>query len=323
MIEQNIKQTITVDQADQKVFNSKILLFGEYGIIKNAMGLSIPFNDYFGSLAFSAKSGEHQKSSNETLSSFAQYLRELKQNDELLCDLDHVKLESDIYDGLYFDSTIPQGFGVGSSGALCAAIYNDYSINRIEKGELTNDQLILLKEIFAQMESFFHGKSSGLDPLSCYLSVPVLVKSKTDLSLIDLPSKNKSGSIFLIDTGIPGNTEPLVKWFGEQYANQGFASMFKDEFIPFNDQCIKQFLKGETKALFQSLYQLSKFLHDNLSPMIPDAFKEIWSYGLETGAYTLKLCGSGGGGYILGFTPDYKKVQKVLADYNIKEIYQF
>jgi hypothetical protein len=33
-------------------FHSKILLFGEYSIIQNSMGLSIPFNQYEGMMDF-------------------------------------------------------------------------------------------------------------------------------------------------------------------------------------------------------------------------------------------------------------------------------
>jgi len=77
---------------------------------------------------------------------------------------------------LYFDSSIPQGYGVGSSGALVAAIYDTYAIDKIEATEtLTRDKLLRLKEIFSLMESFFHGKSSGLDPLNSYLSIPILM----------------------------------------------------------------------------------------------------------------------------------------------------
>ena len=31
------------------------------------------------------------------------------------------------------------------------------------------------------MESFFHGKSSGLDPLNSYLSIPILINSKDNI----------------------------------------------------------------------------------------------------------------------------------------------
>ena len=59
---------------------------------------------------------------------------------------------------MYFDSSIPQGYGVGSSGALVAAIYDQYALNKITVLEnLTKDKLVQLKTVFAAMESFFTG----------------------------------------------------------------------------------------------------------------------------------------------------------------------
>jgi mevalonate kinase len=37
----------------------------------------------------------------------------------------------------------------------------------------------------------------------------------------------------------------------------------------------------------------------------------------------LKLCGSGGGGYILGFTEDLERAKLSLKDYKLEVVYQF
>ena len=52
--------------------------------------------------------------------------------------------------------------------------------------------------------------------------------------------------------------------------------------------------------------------------MIPEGFKDVWKQGIETGDYYLKLCGSGGGGYILGFTRDYANAQEQLKGYELE-----
>ena len=57
--------------------------------------------------------------------------------------------------------------------------------------------------------------------------------------------------------------------------------------------------------------------------MIPDVFKKLWKQGIDTNSYYLKLCGSGGGGYILGFAKDYKEAEKYLKEYNPHVIYKF
>ena len=55
-------------------------------------------------------------------------------------------------------------------------------LNKIkEKRNSQIQNIIVLKNIFSKMESFFHGESSGLDPVNSYLSSPILIKSKNDI----------------------------------------------------------------------------------------------------------------------------------------------
>jgi mevalonate kinase len=56
--------------------------------------------------------------------------------------------------------------------------------------------------------------------------------------------------------------------------------------------------------------------------MIPHKFEEIWRKGLETNAYYLKLCGSGGGGFVLGFTQDFEQAEKMLIGHKLQVIYK-
>lgn len=303
----------------ESLFYSKILLFGEYGIIQDAMGLSIPYNFYKGKLQFKT-----DESSNDSLKKFSQYLEELKSKGELIAELNLDQFNKDIEAGLSFDSSIPQGFGVGSSGALVAAIYDRYSVHSIDAETVSKDQLSELKAIFGQMESYFHGKSSGLDPLICYLNLPVLIRSANDLDTIGLPTEQQEskGAIFLLDTKKPGETQPMVQIFMEKMKESGFRNMLKTEFKKYNDACISSFLKGDFKPLFSNMKHLSALALQNFSPMIPEGYKEIWKKGIETGDYYLKLCGSGGGGYILGFTQDLKKAEKALSGYQLELVYK-
>jgi mevalonate kinase len=57
---------------------------------------------------------------------------------------------------MYFDSSIPQGYGVGSSGALVAAIYDRYAQDKITVLENLTRESYCKKNIFSQM--LFHGK---------------------------------------------------------------------------------------------------------------------------------------------------------------------
>ncbi|MBD3723630.1 MAG: mevalonate kinase [Flavobacteriaceae bacterium] len=308
------------------LFYSKILLFGEYGIIEDSKGLSIPYNFYKGALKKGDNLSDNAKKSNESLMRFADYLEKLQSEQPELVTFDIDTLKQDVAHGMYFDSSIPQGYGVGSSGALVAAIYDKYALNKITVLEnLTREKLLQLKAIFGQMESFFHGKSSGLDPLNSYLSLPILINSKDNIEPTGIPSQSKQGkgAVFLIDSGIVGETAPMVNIFMENLKDQGFRNMIKSQFIKYTDACVENFLNGDVKSLFENTKKLSKVVLNNFKPMIPEQFHQVWQKGIESNDYYLKLCGSGGGGYILGFTQDLEKAKQSLKEYKLEVVYNF
>lgn len=307
------------------LFYAKILLFGEYGIIKDSKGLAIPYNQYQGGLYTGDLSDEKRKDSNQKLKAFYTYLSEQqKQNTDLL-KLDLQSFKKDLQFGLYFDSNIPEGYGVGSSGAVVAAIYERYATEKITVLEnLTREKLLQLKEIFALMESYFHGKSSGLDPLNSYLSIPILIQSKENIEPAGIPSqKGGKGAIFLIDSEQIGETGDMVRIFMEKMKNEGFRKTLKTEFIRYTDACVSDFLHGNVTSLFGNLKHLSSTVYKNFKPMIPTHMRDVWQQGIASDDYYLKLCGSGGGGYILGFAEDFEKVQKQLKDYKLQVVYRF
>lgn len=304
------------------LFYAKILLFGEYGIIKDSKGLAIPFNTYRGALKSSDNLEGTSKISNENLLKFYSYLSTLNTD---LVSFDLSGFKSDLENGMYFDSSIPQGYGVGSSGALVASIYDKYADDKITVLEnLTREKLLKLKSVFSLMESFFHGQSSGLDPLNSYLSLPILINSKENIEPAGIPSqKEGKGAVFLLDSEQIGETEPMVNIFMNKMKNEGFRKMISEEFSITTDACIEDFLGGNVKSLFGNVKSLSKIVLKNFKPMIPDAFHKVWENGISSNDYYLKLCGSGGGGYILGFAEDYEKAQKSLKDYRLELVYRF
>jgi mevalonate kinase len=304
------------------LFYAKILLFGEYGIIKDSKGLAIPYNSYQGSLIISDDLNDQSRESNEKLRAFYGYLKELNDPDISL-RLDEMK--RDIDRNMHFESSIPQGYGVGSSGALVAAIYDKYANDKITVLEnLTRDKLLKLKSVFSRMESFFHGKSSGLDPLNSYLSLPILINSKDNLEPTGIPSQaSGKGAVFLLDSEMIGETQPMVNIFMNKMKNEGFRKMIDQDFARYTDSCIDDFLQGDVKSLFGNVKKLSKVVLKHFKPMIPQSFHELWRHGIESNDYYLKLCGSGGGGYILGFAEDYERAKVALKDYKLELVYKF
>jgi len=292
-----------------KKYFSKILLFGEYGIINNSNALAIPYEEYSGQILFS----DNSTSSNTTLHKLYKYMIE-KRLDNLF---DTISFQKDLKEGVFFKSNIPVNYGLGSSGALVAALYDSYSLNK-NKIDLSET----IKEL-SSIESFFHGKSSGLDPLTSYLNSPIIVDSKKNLKKLDktlINSSHDNKGFFLIDTKISSKTQPLVDFFLNKLKDVSYKKSFENKFIKSTNNCIKFFLKNDQTNLFSEMKFLSASTLNLFNKMIPESFKNLWIYCLDSKDVALKLCGSGGGGYIMGYSIDLKKTIKELCDYNIKPI---
>jgi mevalonate kinase len=311
-----------------KIFYSKILLFGEYSVIFNSMGLSIPYSHFKGELDFINQDKytdlTFAHESNRLIHSFADHLRKLISQKDLGVPFNISRLFRDLEKGLFFESTIPQGFGLGSSGALVAALYDMYAEEKMRNlKRLGKSHIKKLKETFSQLESYFHGTSSGLDPLNCYIKSPLLIRNKSDIQVVDLPGARNlgEGSIFLIDTGKPRKTGPLVDMFLERAHNdEQFYRSIHDQFIPATNNCITSLMNGEIQNFFGHLYQLSSYQYEFMTTMIPEAFRDIWKKGIDTGDFNLKLCGSGGGGFLLGFARNYDEIKEEFLRRSIQPI---
>lgn len=307
---------------NKPLFYAKILLFGEYGIIEDSQGLTVPYNFYKGCLQFSGLESDFEKKSNLSLKNYYHYLESLTLEEAFQMDLD--SMNADIQKGLFFNSNIPQGYGVGSSGAMVAALFDRYSLRKKKPTSISKQELIPLQRAFGLMESYFHGKSSGMDPLICYMNFPILIENKQSLDRVELPKEVAGkGAIFLIDSGEMGETEPMVQLFFEKLKNEGFRNTLRNEFIKYNNACIHNFLIKDMNPFFVNVKNLSQWAYEHFRPMIPTSIIKIWKKGLQSNAYYLKLCGSGGGGYILGFTQDYERAEKMLKDFQKEIIYRF
>lgn len=296
-------------------FNSKILVFGEYGIIHNSQALAIPYPMFSGHLAFNK---ENLPFNNE-LWSFAVYLQEIfKQAAKPPFIFNLNNFFFDLEQGLHFSSSIPQGFGVGSSGALCAALYHRYGDL---KKEQSDSDIQSLRLIFSIMESHFHGKSSGLDPLISFLNSPLIIGPDKSIKKTFFPStEHESWGLFLLNTGRPRRTEPLVNHYLEKSKLESFSNAIKNQLIPINNLCMENFLSGNINSLFDNFKSLSEFQLNHFEAMVPPLFRDYWSKGIESGDYYLKLCGAGGGGFLLGLAKDFNKCTKLFGPYHIRRV---
>lgn len=285
-------------------FPAKVLLLGEYTILNGSKALALPHFPLKGIWSFDKSELEARLQSRKSLKAF------IERSNATNVDLE--KMKQDYVDGLWFDSSIPQGFGLGSSGAVIAAIYQRYGLPTVD--------IESNKKNLARLEDFFHGSSSGLDPLVSHIQKPLLIHNFQEVEVLQ-KTPDLTG-FFLLNTGKPRQTGPLVNIYQEKMKDpqfkQGCADVLSKE-VNFAIDCV---LKSNTSNLFHHLWHISKFQWDFFPEMIPTKERGPWTKGIESGEYVLKLCGAGGGGFILGYSNKYnlEEMRKILQNYELRDL---
>ena len=287
-------------------YYSKVILFGEYSMIFDATALMIPLKRFSAQWQFpQSRNRTASLTSNQSLKRFCQYLSE---NEDLSNLLDLQALRRDLNEGLFLASNVPSGYGLGSSGTLVAAVYDRYAIQK-------TDDYLQLKALFGKMESHFHGSSSGIDPLQCYLGKPFKITPE-GVQLLSDDFLKKDIHICLIDTKIKSNTKPLVNHFKTQRENPDFLNRFQVEYVPCVTSCINSMIEGNKEMFFKSLKQLTNGQLEFLRPMITDNTLNLFTADYEFN-FGVKISGSGGGGYVLGFTDSVDNSSDLLRDFHV------
>ena len=287
-------------------YYSKVILFGEYSMIFDATALMIPLKRFSAQWRFASHLlAQGAAASNASLQRFADYLSTENAFNNVF---DLQRFNHELYYNLFLDSNVPSGYGLGSSGTLVAAVYDAYAKQK-------TDDPLQLKALFSKMESYFHGSSSGIDPLQCYLGKPFKI-TPNGVELLSDDFLNKDIHICLIDTKIKSNTKPLVDKFKKQRNDVDFLKRFQKEYVPQVKSCIDTMISGDNDLFFKSLKQLTKGQLDFLRPMITDNTLALFTadHGFHFG---VKISGSGGGGYVLGFTDDVEKASALLKDFEV------
>ena len=293
---------------DSISFSSKILLFGEYGIMHDSNALSIPYKKFNGSLSKSDHLSEDQKISNRNIESLYEYIIQDKYLNDII-NSDNLKEEID--SGLYFDSNIPIGSGLGSSGALVSSIISRYS--KVDLKSFSNSEI---KKIMSLVESKFHGNSSGFDPAVSYFNKPMLY-SNQKIKLIERIAF-KDFKVYIIDSQIDSSTKKMIKVFEDKISKSEFRLFFNSKFINNTNQCIDHLINS-SKLFRDSVKELSNDTLHNFQEMIPKKLKNKWKEGIKNDSYYMKLCGSGGGGFFLAYDFD-NQINSSFSDFKIYQI---
>ena len=81
------------------LFYAKILLFGEYGIIEDSQGLTLPYSFYKGTLKFSDLESDFEKKSNDSLLKYSEYLKDLQLPETFQLDISKFKKDINVLRG--------------------------------------------------------------------------------------------------------------------------------------------------------------------------------------------------------------------------------
>lgn len=291
-----------------KTTYSKVLLFGEHIVNRGAKAIAIPFNKYMCQLTYDETMLSILENSHEILSNLLEFIR----NDVLMRNAFDVDgFENDIKHGLKISMNIPVGYGLGSSGALTAILFDTYVENKTL-------ELNLLKTQLGAIESFFHGTSSGLDPLVSYLNKPVLIEEETTRPTTLNTKVLDNFKAFLINTNKSRKTSDLVNSFLDKAnKDEKFDKVLKDEIIPLNNFIVNELTSSEGKSIVESIKKLSKLQLENYQSLILEDHKESWKQGLESNEFYLKICGAGGGGFMLAFAENKNPLKNHFEDKDI------
>lgn len=281
-----------------KRYSSKIILLGEYGVIHGGEILASPLMKYSASWAEDKPSKNAQKE----LLKIYDYL--LSQENETI-NLN--KFKEAIKDGIYLSSNIPSGYGLGSSGSISAGIYDAFAY---KKASNLNE----LKQDLIAIESCFHGVSSGIDPLVIYLNAHIHI-DENGIGVLD--QNIDMSNYFLIDTHQKRKTGPLVDQYLEKAKSSEFLSQI-EHYKALNRKAIRAQLNNDSNSLSQTISEISRWQYHHLDFAILPKHKELWQSTLDRTDISLKHCGAGGGGFIMGYSKNVDAIsQEFKSDYDI------
>lgn len=262
-------------------YPGKILLFGEYTILQGGYAVAVPSSHYIGQWTSASQL-------NPEVDAFLNFIK--ASNFPFLHPIEDIEFT-------HFECNIPIGYGLGSSGVITAGVYD------LLKKDTPKD-LDQLKDQLAQMESFFHGRSSGFDPLVSLIQKAI---SMSDGKINVLQESLDLSKTWLINSNAARSTSDMVSVFNKKMEEDRFQQFFDAQWKRLVNEQVTYLLE-ERRLNFDLWKQLSALQLEHLDEFILDSIRSIWEKGMEHDYY-LKLCGAGGGGMYLchGNYDNFKK----------------
>lgn len=265
-------------------YPGKLLLFGEYLVLKQGAALALP------EPRFESRWDNKEKPDEEII----KYVEHLEKQDQLTDYLNFTRLKKHVEAGWQIISDLPRHKGLGSSASIVAALYDRYKTKK--DADITMDEL---QEVFSNMESYMHGKSSGFDPLPIYFNQAVLRKNNQSVLIKnDLPCLDQ-WKIELIDSGVEREDGKGVNRFLNRLEKDKKFATKIETLTKVNNKLVEAVIKNEKRIAENLLKTFSEnqfFLFDD---WIPEGMKQDWNDNRENDSSVYKMLGAGSGGYFL------------------------
>ncbi len=319
-------------------YPGKVLLFGEHAVLAGSRALAVPWPLRYATWAMEPsgiaepkdgdgrgdQSRERAQKSAEELRKFVRWI--LSDAGAWSDWLDTEALERSFLQNpanghaLWLQSNIPEGYGLGSSGSVCAAVLDRFGRHA---PELNEANIHGVRAFFGRMEGFFHARSSGVDPLVSYLgsrSSDSWLAFEGDKHVAVLKGGDAGGegrrreghpsvqfgedekgqwagfdnawTVRLIDTGLARQTAPLVQAFRERLqSDREFERLVRGELCAANAAAIDALCHplAPGDALGRALLRISRFSLEHLDFLIPRSWRGPWGEALRQSGSGLGL----------------------------------
>lgn len=297
---------------NHRTYASKLLLFGEYTVLTGSKSLAIPFDN------FDLRIAQNGKNNFEGIvEDFFHFLSEQDFSPF------SIRFRASSYrnffeKGYFLQSNIPIGYGLGSSGAVTAAVYELF----FEKSP-ASPSLKEMKMLLASIENFFHGQSSGMDPLIIFLDEALISHPDRSIERFSFnPAVFGEQQVALIDSGTGRSTSKYVNIFRKKLEDIPYRDGYIRELTRVNNRIIEGISSQRYfPELFELLKEISSIQFNAFSEMIPAAtIRDIWKTTLSNDKHAVKLCGAGGGGFFFLFSYDLQAIQSQFPEVPITNI---
>ena len=219
---------------------------------------------------------------------------------------------------------VPAGTGLGSSGSFTVGLLHAlhaYGRTRIGAAELARMacevEMNILGEPCGKQDQYI----AALGGLMCQEFQPDGTVVMTPLKIADETLRDLDENLHLFFTGYSRTAHELLE-DQKTRSEQGDAAMLDNlHFIKEQGMRIKDALEGGDTAAFAGLmhehWMRKKVRSEAISS---DRINGFYDHALGNGALGGKLVGAGGGGFLLFYAEDPKRLRKAMADQGLQEM---